>query len=107
MSTSIGLYDFWGDKLTKELGDEVVINLASSEYSSVVKPKNMITVNFYEIKNGKPKMIGLFAKKARGMMARYIIQNQITEPEKINKFTDGGYKFDKGSSNATSYNFTR
>ena len=107
MSTPIGLYDFWGNKLTKELGDDIVINLASSEYSSAVKPKNLITANFYEIKNGKSKMIGLFAKKARGMMARYIIQNQITEPEKIKKFTDGGYKFDKGSSNDKTYNFIR
>ena len=109
MGTSLkpSLYEFWGTKLTTELGDELIINLASEEYNKAVKPKNMITVNFYELKNGKPKIIGIFAKKARGMMARYIIKNQIIKPELIQKFTDGGYKFDKGSSNATSYNFIR
>ena len=103
----LALYKFWGDKLTKQLGDEVVINLASTEYSSAVKPKNAITVNFYEIKNGKPKIIGLFAKKARGMMARYIIKNQITSPEKIKKFSDGGYKFDSKTSTDKAFNFSR
>jgi hypothetical protein len=107
MSTAVGLYKFWEDKLTKELGDDMVINLASSEYSSAVKPKNMITVNFYETKNGKPKMVGIFAKKARGMMARYIIQKQITEPEAIKKFNSGGYKFDKKTSSEFIYNFVR
>ncbi len=101
------LYQFWGDKLTKELGDELIINLASNEYSNAVKPKDMITVNFYETKNGKPRMIGLLAKKARGMMARYIIKNKITTPEKIKKFDYVGYEFDKKTSNENTYNFVR
>jgi cytoplasmic iron level regulating protein YaaA (DUF328/UPF0246 family) len=107
MSTKIGLYEFWGNSLTKELADELVINLASSEYSSAVKPKNMVTINFYETKNGKPKIIGIFAKKARGMMARYIIKNQITKPEEIKKFKESGYKFNKDMSDDKCYSFTR
>lgn len=107
MGTKIGLYEFWGNKLTKELGDEMVINLASEEYSKAVKPKNIIDVNFYEIKNSKPKIIGLFAKKARGMMAAYIIKNQIKTPEGIKKFNQNGYSFNKEMSDATSYGFTR
>jgi len=107
MGTKIGLYEFWGNKLTKKLGDELIINLASEEYSKAVKPKNIIDVNFYEIKNGKPKIIGLFAKKARGTMAAYIIKNQITATEQIKKFNQDSYKFNKEMSDATSYAFTR
>jgi uncharacterized protein len=107
MSTKIGLYDFWGDKLTKLLGDDIVINLASEEYSKAVKPKNIIHVSFYEMKNGKPKIIALFAKKARGMMARYIIKNKITRPEDIKKFTNGGYKFSAKDSDAGNFSFIR
>ncbi len=101
------LYSFWGDKITKALDDELIINLASNEYFSAIKPKSVIHVNFKETKNGKPVTIALFAKKARGMMAKYIIQNQITEPAKIKKFTAGGYKFNSKLSDDANYTFVR
>lgn len=106
------LYDFWEKKLSKELANDLIINLASEEYSKAIKAKNIIDVNFYEMpknnKNGgKPKIIGLFAKKARGMMARYIIKNQLAKPEGMKKFTDGGYKFEARTSNDRCYNFIR
>ena len=107
MGTKIGLYDFWGSNLTNELGDDIIINIASEEYAKAVKPKNIINVDFYEMKNGKPKIVGIFAKKARGMMARYIIKHQITKPEEIKKFTDGGYKFNGKTSDAGNFSFIR
>lgn len=107
MGTKIGLYEFWGDKLTKELGDDVVINLASEEYFKAIKPKKVINVTFYEMKNGKPKIIALFAKKARGMMARYIIKHKVTKPEGMKKFTDGGYKYSEKHSDAGNFVFIR
>jgi len=85
------LYEFWGAQLTDTLNDDlasantdVLINLASNEYFKAVKPKllnaDVITPQFKDLKNGHYKMISFFAKKARGIMARYIIDNRITEP---------------------------
>lgn len=107
MGTKVGLYEFWQPKLAREFTDEIIINLASEEYSKAIKAKNMIDVKFFEIRNGKPKIIALFAKKARGMMARYIIKNQITKPDGMKKFNYGGYKFEAKGSNEQCYNFTR
>ena len=101
------LYDFWGDKLTKVLGDETVINLASIEYSSAVRPKNMINIHFKEMKNGKPVVVALFAKKARGMMARFVIKERVTEVEGLKEFANDGYKFDKKLSDAKNFVFIR
>ncbi len=101
------LYKFWGDKLTNTIGDELVINLASVEYSSAVKPKNMINVHFKEMKNGKPAVVALFAKKARGMMARFVIKNRVADAEGLKEFADSGYKFSKQSSNITNFVFIR
>lgn len=101
------LYEFWGDKLTREIGDEPVINLASVEYFSAVKPKNSIDIVFKENKHGKFAVVAIFAKKARGMMARYIIKNRITDVGGIKKFKDGGYKFNKEMSNEHSLVFVR
>ena len=101
------LYEFWGDRLTQDLGDELVINLASNEYSKAVKPKNVITVDFKETKNGELKIIGIFAKKARGLMSRYIIQNKITKPEDIKGFNVDGYEFREDLSNEKHYIFAR
>lgn len=101
------LYEFWDNKLTNELGNDTIINLASNEYFSAVKPKNVITVDFKENKNGTYKTIGLFAKKARGMMSRYIIKNKITDIEKIKKFTDAGYEFRKDMSDDKTFVFAR
>lgn len=112
------LYDFWQDTLTKAVNDDVsaqkgkaVINLASNEYIKAIKPSKLaadfITPHFKEIKNGVPKTIGLFAKRARGAMARYIIQNRIETPEGLKKFSGDGYQYRPDLSTATDFIFTR
>ncbi|TNE27690.1 MAG: peroxide stress protein YaaA [Alphaproteobacteria bacterium] len=112
------LYDFWQDALTKAVNDDVsaqqgkaVINLASNEYIKAIKPAalgaDFITPHFKEIKNGTPKVIGLFAKRARGAMARYIIQNRIETPEGLKDFSDGGYQYQPELSTEGDFVFTR
>ncbi len=112
------LYDFWGDKITSACNDATqghedrsVINLASNEYIKSIQPKNLdgdfITCHFKEIKNGAPKVIGLFAKRARGAMARYIIQNRIENPEGLKSFDRDGYKFFGDLSDAQNFVFLR
>ena len=98
------LYEFWGEQLTDTLNadlvsakTDVLINLASNEYFKAVKPKllnaDIITPQFKDLKNGQYKMISFFAKKARGLMARYIIDNRITEPEALKSFSEAGYYY--------------
>lgn len=112
------LYEFWGDSITQainlqlaELQAPVVVNLASNEYFSAVKPKllkaDIITPIFKDQKNGQYKIISFFAKKARGMMSAYIIQNRITEPEAIKGFDVGGYEFAPKLSSERDWVFTR
>ena len=88
-----------------------MINLASTEYFSAVKPKlldaEIITPIFKDQKNGQYKIISFFAKKARGMMAAYIIQNRITNPEAIKQFTVAGYVFQQSLSSEREWVFTR
>ncbi|WP_349886996.1 peroxide stress protein YaaA [Pantoea ananatis] len=98
------LYSFWGDLLTEKLndalasqGDDVLINLASDEYFKAIKPKKLqarlIKPVFLDEKNGKFKVISFYAKKARGLMSRYIIQNRLTKPEQLTRFDVDGYAF--------------
>lgn len=112
------LYKFWGDKLAKSLVDDlqshdekVIINLASNEYFKSVKPglkgQKIITPEFREAKNGEYKMIGFFAKKARGMMARYIVQHALTNAEDIKGFDQDGYVLNRDLSGADKWVFTR
>tara|TARA_B110000438_G_scaffold101177_1_gene100112 strand:- start:7450 stop:8223 length:774 start_codon:yes stop_codon:yes gene_type:complete len=112
------LYDYWGDTLTRSLNNEleshqqnVVINCASVEYfKSINRPTlqaEIITPHFKELKNGKMKIISFFAKRARGMMARYIIQNQIKDKKDILAFDLGGYSFDPTLSLPNEPVFTR
>ena len=112
------LYQFWGDIITEHLnaaiaaqGDEVLINLASNEYFKSVKKKllqaEVITPAFKDWKNGQYKMISFFAKKARGLMARYIIENQITDVEKLKAFDVAGYQYSTEFSNGNDWVFTR
>jgi cytoplasmic iron level regulating protein YaaA (DUF328/UPF0246 family) len=112
------LYEFWGDIITdglnKQLGkikSGTLVNLASNEYFKSVKPKNIageiVTPQFKEYKNGEYKMIGIYAKRARGLMARYIIQNQLTRPEALKDFSEEGYSFNKKLSAGNSLVFTR
>ncbi|MEW6982350.1 peroxide stress protein YaaA [Colwelliaceae bacterium 6471] len=112
------LYQFWGNIITDELnnalkaqGDNVLINLASNEYFKSVKKKELnaeiITPAFKDWKNGQYKMISFFAKKARGLMARYIIQNQLTDVEQLKAFDLGGYQYSEEFSKGNDWVFTR
>ncbi len=120
LSTERGknLYEFWGDKVTlglntqlKKIKSKHLINLASNEYFKVVKPKvlegEIITPAFKELKNGEYKMIGVYAKKARGLLSRYIIQNQLSNIEDIKAFDVDGYKFNEKVSSGNNWVFTR
>ena len=112
------LYEYWGDTLSNSISEElsnhqhnVVINCASIEYfRSIDRPSlnaEVITPQFKEYKNGKLKMVSFFAKRARGMMARYIIQNKINDGKDILSFNLGGYSYDPSISSTASPVFTR
>jgi cytoplasmic iron level regulating protein YaaA (DUF328/UPF0246 family) len=112
------LYQFWGDIITNELnqalaeqGDDVLINLASNEYFKAVNKKSLnatiITPQFKDWKNDQYKMISFYAKKARGLMARYIIQNQIKTVEQVKDFDLAGYQFNTDFSQGNELVFTR
>jgi hypothetical protein len=98
------LYEFWGsiiaDKLnevTKSQDAQYLVNLASNEYFKAVDKKalnaQIITPHFKDCKNGQYKVISFYAKKARGMMARYIIENQVTQLSQLKEFTVDGYYY--------------
>ena len=112
------LYEFWGDALAKSINDDlkghenkVILNCASVEYfKSIDRPAleaDVITPQFKDFKNGKLKIISFFAKKARGMMARYVITNQLTSQEDILSFDLGGYRYDPKISSPSQPVFTR
>jgi len=112
------LYEFWGDEITNGLNEQLkktkskyLINLASNEYFKSVKPKKLnaeiITPQFKDFKNGEYKMMGVYAKKARGLLSRYIIENKITDIEEIKNFSVEGYKYNKQLSQGDNWVFTR
>lgn len=112
------LYEFWGDKITKNLqkaieesGTSVLVNLASNEYFKSVNTKKIkspiITPIFKEAKGDSYKVIAIFAKKARGLMSRYIIENKIENPEELKHFDKEGYFFNEELSTETELTFTR
>ncbi|WP_345830432.1 peroxide stress protein YaaA [Erwinia sp. HDF1-3R] len=112
------LYTFWGDRLTDALnaalaeqGDDTLINLASDEYFRAVKPKKLagriIKPVFLDEKNGRFKVISFYAKKARGLMSRYIIQHRLSQPEQLKKFDVDGYFFAAEESNDSDLVFKR
>lgn len=112
------LYQFWGTVITEKLnqalssqGDDVLVNLASNEYFKAVKPKSLeakvITPVFKDCKNGTYKVISFYAKKARGMMARYIIENRLDSIEQLKEFDVAGYYFVEAESTATEFVFKR
>ncbi|CAM2740718.1 peroxide stress protein YaaA [Vibrio diazotrophicus] len=124
MGTKLGnergsnLYQFWGNIITDKLNeainaqeDNVLINLASNEYFKAVKPKaleaQVITPVFKDCKNGQYKVISFFAKKARGMMARYIIENRIESVKQLESFDTAGYYYCAAESTATELVFKR
>ncbi len=112
------LYDFWGSTITDGLNLQIkktrtkyLINLASNEYYKAVKPAELkaeiITPEFREFKNGDYKIIGIFAKRARGMLSRYIIKNRLADPGDIKSFNEDGYKLNKKLSTDKKMVFTR
>ncbi len=112
------LYQFWGDIITDKLnealeaqGDRVVVNLASEEYFKSVKPKKLnaelIKPVFLDEKNGKFKVVSFYAKKARGLMSRFIIENRLTKPEQLTAFDREGYFFDEETSTQDELVFKR
>ena len=112
------LYEFWGSKITellnadqKKSGSDAIVNLASNEYFSSVKRKELkgelITPVFKDEKKGTYKIISFYAKKARGMMADYIVRNGITDPADLKGFKTAGYRFSKKESSDGSLVFLR
>ena len=110
------LYKFWGDKITDVLNedineDDIVVNLASDEYfKSINKDKiksKVITPVFKEFKNGTYKVIAIYAKKARGLMSRFLIERKSTSVDEIKLFNVDSYSFDSGLSNDQELVFTR
>ena len=109
------LYEFWGKFLTDYFNtrypDEVMINLASQEYAKAIINRHFklktITPVFKEEKDGELKTVAIYAKKARGTMARYIIQNKIKQPNKLKLYNEDGYKFDAEISTDKEWVFTR
>ncbi|WP_417660280.1 peroxide stress protein YaaA [Pseudomonas sp.] len=98
------LYAFWGERISgwlnealAEQGDDVLLNLASNEYFSAVKRKalnaRVINTEFRDEKNGEYKIISFYAKKARGLMARYVIKEKISDPQGLKDFNDQGYRY--------------
>lgn len=112
------LYQFWGEKIAKELnkrikvsGSPYLINLASNEYFKSVDKKviksDIIDIEFKDFKNGEYKVLSFFAKKARGLMSRFIMENEINSPEELKNFNTEGYIYDSNSSTDNKYCFLR
>lgn len=120
LSTARGkdLYAFWGDTITNALNRtaseqkaKVLVNLASEEYFKSVRPRHLtvpvIAPVFEDWKNGKYKIISFYAKRARGMLARYAAINQIRDPEQLKQFDVDGYAYVPEASNDSSWVFRR
>lgn len=112
------LYSFWGDQITKKLnetleqqGSDVVVNLASDEYFKSVKPAKLngtlLKPVFLDEKNGKYKVISFYAKKARGLMSRFIIKNRLTRSDQLADFTLADYTYDEAGSQGNQLVFKR
>jgi hypothetical protein len=112
------LYAYWGNRITdalneavSEQGDNILINLASNEYFKSVNTKkisaNIITPQFKERRGDSYKVISFNAKKARGQMARYIIEHQLNEPESLKDFNADGYVFNDEISEGNTWVFSR
>ena len=112
------LYNYWQDKIVKLVlrdlkaqGDKVIINLASNEYFKSIARKSLkakvIDVEFKDFNNGEYKVVSFFAKKARGMMARHIIDHRLNTPEELISFDTEGYYFDEAGSSASKLAFKR
>ncbi len=108
------LYEFWGDKIANILNQdepEVIINLASNEYFKGIKQQSLnakiIHIVFKEWKGEQYKIIGIYAKRARGLMVNYMIKHRITHPESLKAFVTEGYQFREDLSDEATWIFTR
>ena len=112
------LYDFWGDRISKRLNsdadgqaDPTLVNLASQEYFGAVDARALklpvVTPHFREARDGESRIISFFAKKARGGMARFAIDERIERAEDLKAFDRDGYRFDSAASTETDWIFTR
>lgn len=124
MGTKLGnargkdLYAFWGTQISEWLnqaladqGDDVLLNLASNEYFSAVKRSalnaRIINTEFRDLKNGQYKIISFYAKKARGMMSRFVIKEQIDNPDALKQFAEHGYRYSAPHSKTDTLVFLR
>lgn len=112
--TKPNLYAYWGDRIARSLADDApkaVVNLASQEYSKAVQrdvlPCPVIDIQFKDLVRGELKIVGTYAKLARGMMARHLVKHRITDPEHLKQFTDGGYQFTPAQSTEQTWVFSR
>lgn len=113
------LYSFWKEDITKYLneaiqksGSQYLANLASLEYFKAIAPNQLqvpiLNFNFYEMKDGKKKFVSYNAKKARGVMAAFLIKNRITTPDLIRGFDEDGYVYEEtADSNPLEFTFVR
>jgi cytoplasmic iron level regulating protein YaaA (DUF328/UPF0246 family) len=116
------LYQFWGNQITKRLNavladheaankEAVLVNLASNEYYKSVKTKQVngriLNIDFKETKDGKTRIIAFYAKKARGMMADFILRNRIEKAEDVKAFETAGYRYDAALSTEDKWTFER
>lgn len=117
-SRGSNLYQFWGERITNSLNNDLLmqkeatlINLASNEYFKSVKTKKLqgrlIDIAFKEIKDGKARIIAIFAKRARGMMADYILRHRIENSADLKAFNEGGYVFSAKDSTENLWVFNR
>ena len=117
-SKGASLYDYWGTRLAEALnaqaeavGSQALVNCASQEYFGAVARDALalpvFTPVFKEIKDGRARIVSFFAKKARGAMARFIIQNRVTIPSELQEFSAGGYRYAPDASDGESMVFTR
>jgi len=120
LKTSKGqnLYDYWGTKLTtglnealKESKEGTLVNLASNEYFGAVQPKllegSLLNIGFKEKRNGQLKFVSFSAKKARGLMAKFIIKERLKNPDDLKNFDLEDYKFNKKLSSELDWTFSR
>jgi cytoplasmic iron level regulating protein YaaA (DUF328/UPF0246 family) len=120
LTTKLGqsLYDYWGTKIAEALdkqaaatGSDVLVNCASKEYFSAVDLASLtlpvVTPIFLENKNGKAKIVSFYAKKARGAMARFVVQNRLKTKDDLKGFAAGGYCYQPDQSDADHLVFER
>ncbi|KQI69883.1 hypothetical protein AN189_00235 [Loktanella sp. 3ANDIMAR09] len=112
------LYDYWGDTIAKALnaraderGTDALLNCASQEYFNAAQTPalklRVITPKFLEVKDDRPRMVSFFAKRARGAMARYVVENRLTAIDDVKGFNSGGYAYDPDLSEGDTWAFVR